>query len=104
VGIPAACSSSKRASRTNSRKHGAAERLSQPRRVMGGPCDERSVASKAAVGDEQVQVRMPVGPRAVRLQARDDADGELALTRARRMAAVTVRAATRAISPSRRRR
>jgi hypothetical protein len=48
-----------------------------------------------------MQVRMPVGARAVRLQAGDDADREIQRAD---IAAVRVRAATRAISPSRGRR
>ena len=86
-------------------EHRAAERFRQPRGIVGGPGDERPVGPKAAVGDEQMEVRMPVRPGAVRLQARDDPHGEVALAGQRaKMAAVTVRAATRAISPSRRRR
>jgi len=40
---------------------------------------DRPVRPEPAVGDQQVQVWMPVGARAVRLQARDDADREFAL-------------------------
>ena len=57
----------------------AAKRLGQPRGVMGRPRDERAVGPEAAVGDEQMQVRMPVGARTVRLQAGDDAHREFAL-------------------------
>jgi len=64
-------------------EHGAAERLGQPCRVVGGPRDERPIRPKAAVRDEEVQVRLPVGPRAVRLQAGHDADREVALARQR---------------------
>ena len=64
-------------------EHGAAERLGQARGVMHRPRDERAVGPEPAVGHEQVQVRMPVGPRAVRLQTVDDVDRELALTRQR---------------------
>jgi len=86
-------------------EHRAAERLGQARRVVSGPRHKGPVGPKAAVGDEQMEVRMPVRPGAVRLQAADDPHGEVALTRQRaKMATVTVRAATRAISPSRRRR
>ena len=49
-------------------EHGASERLGQPGGVMPWPRDERPIRPKAAVRDEQLQVRMPVGPRAVRLQ------------------------------------
>jgi len=58
-------------------QHGAAERLGQARRVMHRPRDERPVGPEAAVGDEEMEVRMPVGPRAVRLQTGDDADRQL---------------------------
>ena len=68
-------------------EHGAAECLGQAGRVMGRPRDERPVGAEATVGDEQMQVRMPVGAltrqRAVRLQTRDDADRQVALTRQR---------------------
>ena len=50
---------------------------------MDRPRDERPVGPEPAVGDEQVQVRMPVGARAMRLETRDDANGEVALTRQR---------------------
>ncbi len=60
-------------------EHGAAERLGQARRVVGGPCDEGAIQPAAAVGDEPVQVRMPVRAGAVRLQAGHDAHGEVAL-------------------------
>ena len=43
-------------------EHGAAERLRQTGRVMGGPDDKCAVGPNAAVGDEEVQMRMPVGP------------------------------------------
>ena len=46
---------------------------------MRRPRDERPVGPEPAVGDEQMEVRMPVGARAVRLQAGDDAHRELAL-------------------------
>ena len=51
------------------------EPLEKSGRVMDRPRDEGTVGSEAAVGDEEVQVRMPVGARAVRLQTGDDADG-----------------------------
>ena len=47
-------------------EHGAAKRLRQARGVMGGPRDKRPVGPEPAVRDEQVQVRMPVGARAMR--------------------------------------
>ena len=40
-------------------EHGAAERLRQPGGVGGGPRDKRAIGPEAAVGDEQVQMRMP---------------------------------------------
>jgi hypothetical protein len=39
-------------------EHGAPERLRQPRRVVGGPGDERPIRPEPAVGDEEVQVRI----------------------------------------------
>ena len=46
---------------------------------MGGPCDEGAVGPEPAVGDEEMEVRMPVGTRAGRLETRDDADRQVAL-------------------------
>ncbi|OBQ31858.1 MAG: hypothetical protein AN485_23020, partial [Anabaena sp. MDT14b] len=60
-------------------EYGAAERLGQARGVVGGPGDEGAIQPEAAVGHEEVPVRMPVRPGAVRLQARDDPHGEVAL-------------------------
>ena len=51
-------------------EHGSAERVRQSCGVVGGPGDEGAVRLEAAVGHEEVQVRMPVGPRAMRLQSR----------------------------------
>jgi len=85
-------------------EHGTAKRFGQPRGVVHRPRDERPVGPEAAVGHEEVQVRMPVGARAMGLQTRDDADRTLPLAGQRAVASVTMRAATRAISPSRRRR
>ena len=50
-------------------KHGATKRLRQPRGVLHWPRDERPVRPKAAVRDEEVPGRMPVGARAMRRQA-----------------------------------
>jgi len=50
-------------------EHGTAEGLGQSCGVVGGPSDEGAVRPEPAVGREEVQVRMPVGPRAMRLQA-----------------------------------
>ena len=63
-------------------EHGAAERLGQPRGVVRGP-RKRPIGPEPAVRDEQMQVRIPVGARAVRLQAGDDADREVLLTHQR---------------------
>lgn len=60
-------------------EHGASKRLSQSGRVLYRPGDKGAVGSEAAIGDEQVQVRMPVSPRPMGLQAGDDPDGELSL-------------------------
>ena len=60
-------------------QHGAAERLGQPGGVLHWPRDERPIRPEAAVRDEEVPVRMPVRPGAVRLQAGDDPHGEVAL-------------------------
>jgi hypothetical protein len=60
-------------------EHGAAERFRQPGGVGGGPRDKRSIEPEAAVGDEQVQMRMPVRAGAMCLQTGDDADREVAL-------------------------
>jgi hypothetical protein len=59
--------------------HGAATRRGQPRRVVGEPRDERPVGPKAAVGHEQVELRMPIGARAMRLQTGHDPHREVAL-------------------------
>jgi hypothetical protein len=61
-------------------EHGAAKRLGQPRHVMHRPRDERPVGPEPAVGDEEMQVGMPVGARPMGLQAGDDADREVTLT------------------------
>ena len=57
---------------------GAPECLGQPGRVMHWPRDDRPIRPTAAVGDEEVQVWMPVGPRAVRLQGGHATDREVA--------------------------
>ena len=64
-------------------EHGAAERFRQPRRVVHRRRHQRPVGPEPAVGDEEVEVRMPVGPRAVRLHAGHDADRVVALARQR---------------------
>ena len=50
---------------------------------MGGPRDERPVGAEATISDEEMEVRMPVGARAMRLETRDDADRKVALARER---------------------
>ena len=40
---------------------GATERLRQPRRVLRRPRDEGAVGLEPTVGDQPMQVRMPVG-------------------------------------------
>jgi hypothetical protein len=64
-------------------EHRAAERFGESRRVVRGPRNEGSVGPKAPVGDEAVQVRMPVRTGAVRRQAGHDADGKIVLIRQR---------------------
>ena len=60
-------------------EHGAADRLGQARRIVGGPRHKGPIGPEAAVRHEEVQVWKPVGPRAMRFQAGHDAHGELAL-------------------------
>ena len=85
-------------------EHRAAERLGQLDGVVArpaGPAHEGPVGPEAAIGDDQVEMGVPVGPGAVGLQAGDDPDPEVRLASVvARTAAVTVRAATRARSPS----
>ena len=64
-------------------EHGAAERLRQSCGVVGGRQDESADHPEAAVGEEGGRMRIPVGPRAMRLQAGHDADREDALARQR---------------------
>jgi hypothetical protein len=52
-------------------EHGTAEGFGEPRSVVRGPPDEGAIGAEAAVGDDQMQVRIPVGERAVGLQDRD---------------------------------
>ncbi len=63
------------------REHRAAERFGERGDVVERQLHERAVGPKAAVGDQQVEVRMPVGQGAVRLDRGDDADGEVALAK-----------------------
>ncbi len=60
-------------------EHGAAKRLRQPRRVVHGPRHQGSGRPESAVSREEVGLRMRVGPRAMRLQTGDDADGKVRL-------------------------
>jgi len=50
-----------------------------PAEAGGGPCDEGALRPEAAVGHEEMQMRMPVGAGAMRLQTRHDAHREVAL-------------------------
>ena len=60
-------------------EHGAADRLSHARGIVHRLLHERAVGPEAAVGQAEAQVRKPVGRRPMRLQARQDADGEVTL-------------------------
>jgi len=60
-------------------QHGAAKRLGQTSGLAHWPRHEGTIWPEPAVGDEEMQVRMPVGARPMRLQARHDADGQLTL-------------------------
>jgi hypothetical protein len=64
-------------------EHGAAEGLGQPCGVVGGPSDGGAVRPNPAAGHEEVHVRMPAGPRALRLHTGHNADREVALARRR---------------------
>jgi hypothetical protein len=64
-------------------QHGAAKCLGQPRGLVHRSRHEGPVRPEAAVRDEEVPVRMPVGSGAVRLQAGHDADGKIVLIRQR---------------------
>jgi len=77
--MPAAWSSSKSARRTKSRS--TARRNASVNRAVSWAGHVTNVPSgrKPPSGDEQMEVRMPVRPGAVRLQARDDPHGEVAL-------------------------
>ncbi len=85
-------------------QHGAAKRLGQPRGIVHRPRHGGAIWPEPAVGDEEMQMRMPI-----RAQPCVSKHATIRTARSRspvsvRMAAVTVRAATRAILPSRRRR
>ena len=60
-------------------EHGTAKRFGHTGRVVGRPRDERPVRPEAAVGDEQVPVRRPVGAGAMRWQTRDESHREVTL-------------------------
>ncbi len=64
-------------------EHGAPKRFGEGRRVVRGPGDERTIGAKAAVGHHHMHVRVPIRQRAVRLDARNDADREIGLARER---------------------
>jgi hypothetical protein len=58
----------------------AAKRLGQARGVVRGPRHKRPIGPEPAVRDEQMQVRMPIGVRAVRLETGHDPHREVTLT------------------------
>ncbi len=60
-------------------EHRAAKRLGQPRGVVHRPRHEGPIRPEPAIGNQQVQMRMPVGARAMGLQAGDDPDREMPL-------------------------
>ena len=65
-------------------EHGAAEGLAEGGAVVGGPAGpahEGAVGSEAAVGDDEMEMGMPVGQRAVGLETGDDPDPEVGLPR-----------------------
>jgi len=62
------------------------------------------MGAEAAIGNDEVERGVPGGQGAVGLQAGDGADPEVHLARVARTPAITVRAATLAMSPSRERR
>jgi len=64
-------------------QHGAAKRLGQTRGIVHRPRHEGAIWPEPAIGHEAMQLRMPVRPGAVRLQARHDTHGEVALARQR---------------------
>jgi len=81
-------------------EHGAAKGFAQGGAVIGrpaGPAQEGAVGPEAAVGDDEMQMGMPVGQRAVGLLR----SGSPVVART---PAVTMRAGTRARSPRRARR
>ena len=55
-------------------QHGTTERLGQDRGVVQRHREERTVGQEAAVGDQGVDVGIPVEQRAVRLDGEHDAD------------------------------
>lgn len=64
-------------------QHGAAKRPGQPRDILHRPRHEGPVRPAPAVGDEEGQVRTPVGPRSVRLKTSHAARGNVTLARQR---------------------
>lgn len=58
-----------------------AERFGEGRHVVQRQRHECAVRPESAIGDQEVQVRMPVGPRAVGLDRGDDADREMPFAR-----------------------
>ena len=62
-------------------EHRAAERFGHRRHVVQRQRHERAVRPEAAVGDQQMEMGVPVGQRTVRLDRGDDADRARPLTR-----------------------
>jgi len=70
--------------RREEREYAAAEGLAQGGAVVcrpAGPAHEGAVGPEAAVGDDEMQMGMPVGQRAVGLETGDDSDPEVRLPR-----------------------
>ena len=53
-------------------EHRAPERLGELRGVVRGPMDEGPIRPEPAIGDDHMDVRVPVRPRPVGLEAADD--------------------------------
>jgi hypothetical protein len=63
-------------------KHGPPEGLRERGGVMPRPprpAHEGPIGPEAPIGDDQLEMRMPVGKRAVSLEAGDDSDAEVRL-------------------------
>lgn len=82
-------------------EHRAAERFGEGRDVVQRQADERPIGPEPAIGDEHMQMPVPVGEGAVGLDRGDNAHRETRSPTVARMNAVRVQAATRESSPSR---